>query len=268
MFFFVKISLYLQPYKFFLFSDSTGRKELPFTLKFKGPAASLGITLEYNASILDQSNVVKTSPVLDPQPIIINYLKEKCHILTDLYEVIISENPSQYFSESQTNAPVFILLKYYNNLNMTLNDSFSWFLSALIPFPDRKFLIEQTEFCFSAEKWHQSVLYLDIYLEHYGKNELNVDLSRQLILEHIASINPSSNIYDVSSYALCISDPVHRANAVLQNINKWSEHSALKALKYCLSDDKIHEFPKIHQSLLTKLREIVLYKKVSSFFIY
>lgn len=238
-------------------ADSQGRKQLPYTLKFQSLPASFGIMLEYctNSIQLDEA---KTT-LMDPQPIVLNYLKEKCSLLTDLYEIIISENPSQYLVNLNINTPVFNLLRHYDKLNMSMIGKHLWFKSALSPQPDRKFFVKQVEFCISSNLWHKALLGLNLYLEYYGKNEHGVILLKQLVLQHISSIN----LPDAPNYALCIVNPEVRANAVLQNIQKWDEHSALKALKYCLSDCRMLDFPEVHLALKNKLKEIKLYKKVS-----
>lgn len=240
----------------------SGKKQLSFTLKFEGPPASFGIMLGYGEPIVAHTDRKKTV-LMDPRPIVANYLKEKCSILTDLYEVIISENPAVYLTNLNMDTPIFNLLRHYNKFNLSSDDKFLWFKSALSPVPDRKFFIHQIESCFTANLWHQALLCIEIYLEHSSKIEYNLQLAKQLILEHICSINPSMFTSDPSNYALCILDPTARANAVLQNIHKWSEYSALKALKYCLSDRRIEDYPKVHLALKNKLKEINLYKKVS-----
>lgn len=232
---------------------------MPCSLKFEGPPVSFAIMLAYSSRIMPLRREKHT--LLDPQPNILNYLKEKCSILTDLYEIINSENPSEYLVDSNPGVPVFNLLRHYNKLNVASGDSFSWFSSALSSSPNRRFFLHQIESCFSLNLWPQALLYLDVYLEYCGKKEYNLILARQLILEHISSLYPSPTV-EPSNYALCISDPLCRANTILRNVYKWDELAALKALKCCLSDCKIHNYPDVYLSLKNKLREVKLYKKV------
>ncbi|GIY07381.1 zinc finger FYVE domain-containing protein 26 [Caerostris darwini] len=100
-----------------------------------------------------------------------------------------------------------------------------------------------------------------MYLEHFDKDGTYI-LLRKLILAHLASVDRSKSSMDPSNYAMCIRDPVHRANTVLQNANKWEDNSAVQALKFCLSDSRLTDYLDIRKSLKTKLKEVLLYKKI------
>ncbi|GIY07382.1 zinc finger FYVE domain-containing protein 26 [Caerostris darwini] len=76
--------------------DTSGKKQLPFQLEFKPPLISYGIMLGYsNSEFLPVSyNAEKTTPILEMQPFVLTYLKEKCPILNDLYEIFRNRNTS------------------------------------------------------------------------------------------------------------------------------------------------------------------------------
>ncbi|KFM76269.1 hypothetical protein X975_06436, partial [Stegodyphus mimosarum] len=254
--------------------DSSGKKQLPFTLEFQPPLQSFGIKLEYVTPKVVHPNpdCTKFTPLMDPQPVVLNYIKEKCVVLHQLIEVARDESIPEFSGgnisfeaftkellssfEWSSKIPVINLLRFYKNLLMTNDAEYSWFSSALSPFPNKKFYTHQIEACFRPGKWQNALLYIDIFLENCDKDEWTAELTRLLILEHIASINPASSSDVPCRYALCINDVVHRANTVLQNIYKWSDSFAIQALKFCLSDKKILRHPNVHNSLKTKLKEI------------
>ncbi|GIY98912.1 zinc finger FYVE domain-containing protein 26 [Caerostris extrusa] len=253
--------------------DTSGKKQLPFQLEFKPPLISYGIMLGYsNSEFLPVSyNAEKITPILEMQPFVLTYLKEKCPILNDLYEIFRNRNTSdislenlcietsaeQLFAteEAYVKVPVTHLLIYYKNMLVPTDDEYSWFSSALSSLPSKAFLSQQIETCISMNEWQRSLLFVDMYLEHFDKDGTYI-LLRKLILAHLASMDRSKSSMDPSNYAMCIRDPVHRANTVLQNANKWEDNSAVQALKFCLSDSRLTDYLDIRKSLKTKLKEI------------
>ncbi|GFR25773.1 zinc finger FYVE domain-containing protein 26, partial [Trichonephila clavata] len=229
------------------------KKQRSLTLIFNAPVLSCGIILSYADSntLTLENNSGKAAPVLDTQPCVLNYLKDKCSILNDLYEIFRSKLVSECMSienlcleasvqtlflseESENQNPVTLLLSYYKKMLISTKDEYSWFSSALSPSPDKGFLSEQIRICFSKNEWHQ----------------------------HLASANKLMSSMDPCNYALCIRDPVYRANIILQNVYKWEDHPAVQALKFCLSDHQITNYPAIHKGLERKLKEVLLYKKI------
>ncbi|GFS62160.1 zinc finger FYVE domain-containing protein 26 [Trichonephila clavipes] len=260
--------------------DTSGKTQRSLTLVFNPPVLSCGIILSYadsNTSTLE-INSVKAAPVLDTQPCVLNYLKDKCSILNDLYEIFRSKLVAECMSienlcleasvqtlfsseESENQNPVTLLLSYYKKMLISTKDEYSWFSSALSPSPDKGFLSEQIKTCFSKNEWHRALLFVDLYLECFEKDETYIIL-RKLILEHLASAIKFMSSMDPCNYALCIRDPVYRANIVLQNVYKWEDHPAVQALKFCLSDHRITNYPDIHKGLERKMKEVLLYKKI------
>ncbi|GFU59897.1 zinc finger FYVE domain-containing protein 26 [Nephila pilipes] len=260
--------------------DTSGKEQRSLTLIFKPPLSSCGIMLSYTDSntLTLENNSVKPVPVLDTQPCVLNYLKDKCSILNDLYEIFRSKLASEYLSienlcletsvqtlfsteDSETKVPVTVLLSYYKKMLVSSNDEYSWFSSALSPSPDKAFLSQQIKVCFSKNEWHRALLFVDMYLECFENDETYI-LLRKLILEHLASVNKFKSSMDPCNYALCIRDPAYRANIVLQNVYKWEDHPAVQALKFCLSDYRIINYPEVHKCLQRKLKEVLLYKKI------
>ncbi|KAF8796021.1 Zinc finger FYVE domain-containing protein 26 [Argiope bruennichi] len=259
--------------------DSSGKKQLPFLLEFRPPILSSGIMLGYpDFSNLPQLNpTMNTALITDTQPFVLDYLKEKCSILYDLHQIFRSECTSNDSSvenlclessaqklfctdEPYAKVPVTYLLIYHKNMLVPTSDDYSWFSSALSS-PDKAFLSQQIKTCFSMNEWHRALLFVDMYLECFEKDETYA-LLRKLILEHLASLNKCTCSMEPYNYALCINDLAYRANTVLQNVYKWEDNSAIQALKFCLSDSRLKDYPEIHKALKTKLKEILLYKRI------
>ncbi|GBM82852.1 Zinc finger FYVE domain-containing protein 26 [Araneus ventricosus] len=260
--------------------DASGKKQLPFLLEFKPLLLSLGIVLAYpDFSTLSQLNTTaKVAPVVDTQPFVLDYIKEKCSILYDLHQIFRSECTSEDSSvenlclestaqklfctdEPYAKVPVTYLLIYHKNMLVPTSDEYSWFSSALSSSPDKAFLSQQIKTCFSLNEWHRALLFVDMYLECLEKDETYA-LLRKLILEHLASLNKCTCSMEPCNYAMCINDLAYRANTVLQNVYKWEDNSAILALKFCLSDSRLTNYPEIHKALKTKLKEVLLYKKI------
>ncbi|XP_015911906.2 zinc finger FYVE domain-containing protein 26 isoform X1 [Parasteatoda tepidariorum] len=261
-------------------ADVSGRKQLPFSLIFKEPLLSIGIKLQYSTDHLFPSAEItqKATLIQETQPFVLNYLKEKCPLLNDLYEIFRGEYSPQInskenfclescaqnlfvFQESFMKTPVTYLLTFYLNMLMTGKENQSWFSNALSPAPDREYFSQQIRTCFNNDEWHRALLYVDLYLEHFDK-DWSYMLLRKIILEHIACDDLSYDVTDPCHYALAINDPVYRALTVLQNVYKWSDSCTIQALKYCLSDSDIVHHSDIQGSLKVKLKEVQLYKKI------
>ncbi|CAL1270215.1 unnamed protein product [Larinioides sclopetarius] len=260
--------------------DTSGKKQLPFLLEFKPPLLSSGIMLAYpDFSNLSQINAsAKVTPIVDTQPFVLDYLKEKCSILYDLHQIFRSECASEDSSvenlclestaqklfctdEPYAKVPVTYLLIYHKNMLVPTDNEYSWFSSALSSSPDKTFLSQQIKICFSLNEWHRALLFVDMYLECFERDETYA-LLRKLILEHLASLNKCTCSTEPCNYAMCINDLAYRANTVLQNVYKWEDISAIQALKFCLSDSRLTNYPEIHKALRTKLKEVLLYKKI------
>ncbi|XP_054713463.1 zinc finger FYVE domain-containing protein 26-like [Uloborus diversus] len=249
--------------------DSSGRRQLPFSLNFEAELNTATIILNYNFPKKVGPKTDESFILIDSQPFTIAYLREKCPILTELYEAMIdgSSTPAIETKSLKTynvnfKDPILNLMLYYKWMNVKDCNLYSWVSSALSPCPDRTFTIKQIESCFHLNDWHQALFYVDIFLQKCGTRNVAFKLIRQKILQHMASINPDESPVVPSSYALCIIDSLCRSRTVLQNVNRWPELSSIQALKYCLSDNKMSNYPEAYKSLENKLKEIILYKKI------
>ncbi|KAG8181285.1 hypothetical protein JTE90_022223 [Oedothorax gibbosus] len=258
-----------------------GNKQKPFKIEFTDPPLSFGIMLDYNSSDISTqpSPTPIASLVTENHPIVLNHLKAKCSILSDLYEIFrngtpfnststddnlcIETNAKNLFSveTSHPDIPITYLLAFYKNMAVVNDEEHSWFSSALSPLPSRLFFSRQIDECFSLNMWHKALLLVDLYLEALDSDWTYI-LLRQLILEHLATLSNDSGSMEPCCYALCIKDPVVRAKTVLRNICKWQDSSAVLSLKSCLSDRRLADFPDVQTLLNTKLEEVLLYKKI------
>ncbi|XP_067138232.1 uncharacterized protein Sptz isoform X2 [Centruroides vittatus] len=264
--------------------DSSGKKILSFSVEFQPFSYDFGIILEYE-SITKSSlirNDVKNYEKIDyykisQQTHIINYLKSKCWMLSDILAVMNHKNSPLINEDSECkklqavnlmhNTPLKRLLFYSLELwkksfdEDVFNNNIRWFISALSPHFNKEIVWSLLSSCLEKEDFQILLEYLTIIETTNWCNDYS--LLKDIILCHLSSLKLESSAYaEPWSYALQIRNVKRRVNCILPSLYCWPGEICLKILKACLADARIKMETELYKKVYTKYEEILFCQKV------
>lgn len=264
--------------------DSSGKKILSFSLEFEPYSYDFGIILDYDS--IKKTSLIKngaTSEKVDyyktsQQTHIIDYLKTKCWMLSDILAVMNHEHVASINKDSECkklqavnliyDTPLKRLLFYSLELwkkcfeGDTFNNDISWFISALSPYFNQEFVWKFLKSSLEKKDFQTLLEYLTIVETTSQCNDY--DLFKDIILSYLSSLKlEDTNHYaEPWSYALRIKNIKRKVNNILSSLQHWPGEVCLKILKACLADKRIKMENELYKKVYVKYEEISFCQKV------